>query len=163
MSFVSCFIRPHQFNTRRFWWNELSLSRFSTKHLRFWRLLLSLVRLWPCHYIYSHGWRKEGLQLLNWLLEGYSENMRLNVTLAEVTLFCQWRLIYIFLVYARKWGFEHLSQQQAEWFERKRENIARGYQWSVWAKDAYQRVRRPPCHWTRKRGQRLSYHAVFLP
>jgi Ser/Thr protein kinase RdoA (MazF antagonist) len=81
--------------------------------------------------IYPHGWRKEGLQLLDWLLEGYSENMPLNVTLTEVTLFCQWRLIYMFLVYARKWGFENLSEQQATWFARKRENIARGYQWSV--------------------------------
>ncbi len=81
--------------------------------------------------IYPHGWRKEGLQLLDWLLEGYSENIPLNATLADVTLFCQWRLIYMFLVYARKWGFEHLSQQQAEWFAQKRENIARGYQWSV--------------------------------
>ncbi len=81
--------------------------------------------------IYPHGWRKEGLQLLDWLLEGYSENIPLNATLADVTLFCQWRLIYMFLVYARKWGFEHLSEQQAEWFAQKRENIARGYQWSV--------------------------------
>jgi len=81
--------------------------------------------------IYPHGWRKEGLQLLDWLLEGYSESMPLNVTLAEITMFCQWRLIYMFLVYARKWGFKHLSEQQAEWFARKRENIAHGYQWSV--------------------------------
>jgi len=81
--------------------------------------------------IYPHGWRKEGLQLLDWLLEGYSENMGLNVTLADVTLFCQWRLLYMFLVYARKWGFKNLSNQQAEWFTQKRENIARGYRWYV--------------------------------
>lgn len=80
--------------------------------------------------IYPHGWRKEGLQLLDWLFEGYSENMPSNVTLADVTLFCQWRLIYMFLVYVRRWGFEHLSKQQTEWFAQKRENIARGYQWS---------------------------------
>jgi Ser/Thr protein kinase RdoA (MazF antagonist) len=81
--------------------------------------------------IYPHGWRKEGLQLLDWMLEGYSENMPLNVSLAEVTMFCQWRLVYMFLVYARKWGFERLSPQQSEWFAQKRENIARGYQWSM--------------------------------
>jgi Ser/Thr protein kinase RdoA (MazF antagonist) len=81
--------------------------------------------------IYPHGWRKEGLQLLNWLLEGYSESMPLNLTPADIMLFCQWRLIYMFLFNARKWGFEHLSQQQAEWFAQKRENIVRGYQWSV--------------------------------
>ena len=79
--------------------------------------------------IYPHGWRKEGLQLLDWLLEGYSENMKLDVTLTDVTMFCQWRLVYIFLVYARKWGFENLSNQQAEWFAQKRENIAGGYRW----------------------------------
>ncbi len=81
--------------------------------------------------IYPHGWRKEGLQLLDWLLEGYSENMLLTIKLADIQLFCQWRLIYMFLVYARKWGFEDLSEQQAEWFTQKRENISCGYQWSV--------------------------------
>ncbi len=81
--------------------------------------------------IYPHGWRKEGLQLLDCLFEGYSENMPLNITLAEVTLFCQWRLIYTFLVYARKWNFKHLSEQQTAWFAQKRENIANGYRWSV--------------------------------
>lgn len=79
--------------------------------------------------IYPHGWRKEGLQLLDWLLEGYSENMKLEVTLADITMFCQWRLVYMFLVYARKWGFENLSELQAEWFTQKRENLARGYRW----------------------------------
>ncbi len=81
--------------------------------------------------IYPHGWRKEGRQLLDWLLEGYAENMQLNATLAEVTMFCEWRLIYMFLVYAKKWGFENLSEQQAAWFTRKRENIARGYEWQI--------------------------------
>jgi Ser/Thr protein kinase RdoA (MazF antagonist) len=77
--------------------------------------------------IYPHGWRKEGLQLLDWLLEGYSENMRFNKSLADIVVFCQWRLLYMFLVYAKKWGFEHLSEQQAMWFAQKRENITRGY------------------------------------
>ncbi|MBA2504184.1 MAG: phosphotransferase [Pyrinomonadaceae bacterium] len=79
--------------------------------------------------IYPHGWRKEGLQLLEWLIEGYSENMPLSVTFADLTMFCQWRLLYMFLVYARRWGFENLSEQQAIWFAQKRENLARGYQW----------------------------------
>lgn len=79
--------------------------------------------------IYPHGWRKEGLQLLEWLLEGYAENMRLDVALTDITMFCQWRLIYMFLSYARKWGFDNLSEQQAKWFAQKRENIARGYTW----------------------------------
>lgn len=79
--------------------------------------------------IYPHGWRKEGLQLLDWLLDGYHENMGLDVSLTDVTMFCQWRLVYIFLVYARKWGYKNLSEQQAEWFAQKRENLARGYKW----------------------------------
>jgi Ser/Thr protein kinase RdoA (MazF antagonist) len=79
--------------------------------------------------IYPHGWRREGLQLLEHLLEGYAEKTSLNTTLAELTMFCQWRQIYMFLVYARKWGFNDLSPQQAEWFARKRENIVRGYEW----------------------------------
>lgn len=81
--------------------------------------------------IYPHGWRREGLQLLDWLLEGYSENMRLNATLADITMFCRWRLLYKFLVYARKRGFENLSERHAEWFVQKRENIARGYSWNA--------------------------------
>lgn len=81
--------------------------------------------------IYPHGWRKEGSQLLACLLEGYAENMQLNVTLADITMFCEWRLIYMFLVYVRKWGLENLSEQQAKWFAQKRENIARGYTWNV--------------------------------
>ncbi|MFL6210608.1 MAG: phosphotransferase enzyme family protein [Pyrinomonadaceae bacterium] len=79
--------------------------------------------------IYPHGWRKEGLQLLAWLLEGYTEQMKLAVTLADVTMFCQWRLVYLLLVYARKWGFENMSEQQSEWFAQKRANLARGYRW----------------------------------
>ena len=79
--------------------------------------------------IYPHGWRREGLQLLDWLLEGYSEDMQLDVPLADITMFCQWRLIYMFFVYARKWGFKNLSEQQAEWLAVKRENIERGYTW----------------------------------
>lgn len=81
--------------------------------------------------IYPHGRRTEGLQLLNWLLEGYSENMHPEIALADITMFCQWRLIYMFLSYARKWGFENLTEQQVEWFAQKRENIARGYGWHV--------------------------------
>jgi Ser/Thr protein kinase RdoA (MazF antagonist) len=79
--------------------------------------------------IYPHGWRKEGLQLLDWVLEGYAENMQLGVTLADITMFCRWRQLYMFLVYARKWGFDRLSEQQAAWFAQKRENIAHGYRW----------------------------------
>lgn len=81
--------------------------------------------------IYPHGWRREGLHLLDRLLEGYAENMQLNVTLADMTMFCQWRLVYMFLVYARKTRFEHLPALQAEWFAQKRENIARGYTWGL--------------------------------
>jgi Ser/Thr protein kinase RdoA (MazF antagonist) len=79
--------------------------------------------------VYPHGWRREGRQLLDWLLEGYAEKMPLAVKLSDVTMFCQWRLIYMFLVYARKWGFENLSDEQKNWFAGKRENIARGYSW----------------------------------
>ncbi len=79
--------------------------------------------------IYPHGGRKEGLQVLDWLLEGYSEYVPSTVTLANLTIFCQWRLVYMFLVYARKLGFDNLSEQQKTWFAQKRENIACGYKW----------------------------------
>lgn len=81
--------------------------------------------------IYPHGWRKEGLQLLDWLLEGYCENMPLEVRAADIMMFCQWRLIYMFLVYARKWGFRNLSAEQSAWQAKKRENIDRGYKWQI--------------------------------
>lgn len=79
--------------------------------------------------IYPHGRRAEGLRLLDRLLEGYAESMRLDATLGDITMFCRWRLTYMFLVYARKWGFENLSKQQASWFAEKRENIHAGYSW----------------------------------
>jgi hypothetical protein len=81
--------------------------------------------------IYPHGWRKEGLRLLDSLLKGYGEKTDLSFSLAEITMFCQWRLIYMFLVYAKKWGFKGLTTQQIEWFRLKRENIARGYLWQI--------------------------------
>jgi amicoumacin kinase len=81
--------------------------------------------------IYPHGGRPEGLRLLEWLVEGYSENAPVNFTLEDITLFCQWRLIYMFLVYARKWGFHNLSPAQDAWFANKRDNIARGYKWAL--------------------------------
>ena len=81
--------------------------------------------------IYPHGWRKEGLRLLDWLLEGYAEKMPVDFMLADITMFCRWRLIYMFLVYAEKWGFKNLSEQQAMWFAQKRKNIARGYEWQI--------------------------------
>ena len=81
--------------------------------------------------IYPHGWRTEGLRLLDWLLEGYAKRAPVNFARADITLFCHWRLVYMFLVYARKWGFTDLSPRQAKWFANKRENIARGYQWSL--------------------------------
>lgn len=65
------------------------------------------------------------------LLEGYSEETTADVSLADLTMFCRWRLVYMFLVYARRWGFENLDGRQAEWFARKRENIARGYAWGA--------------------------------
>jgi len=79
--------------------------------------------------IYPHGWRKEGLRLLDSLLDGYSGHMKSEVTRKDLTMFCHWRLVYLFLIYARKWGFEKLSRPQADWFARKRENISGGYQW----------------------------------
>lgn len=81
--------------------------------------------------IYPHGWRTEGLQLLDSLLEGYAENAPARFTLSDITLFCQWRLIYMFLVYARTWGFKDLSTEQVKWFTQKRDNIARGYDWCL--------------------------------
>jgi amicoumacin kinase len=80
--------------------------------------------------IYPHGWRAEGLRLLDSLLEGYAEHAPVNFTRADITLFCHWRLVNMFLVYARKWGFKDLSPQPSAWFAQKRENIARGYRWS---------------------------------
>ena len=78
--------------------------------------------------IYPHGWRKEAQALLESLLEGYSEeaSWRTDST-ADLIDFCRLRLLYMFLTYAKKWGFSDLSDQQANWFAQKRENIARGY------------------------------------
>lgn len=78
--------------------------------------------------IYPHGWRKEATALLNALLEGYAEEAGSPLP-AKVDLinFCRLRLLYMFLIHAKKWGFADLSDQQAKWFARKRDNIVRGY------------------------------------
>lgn len=78
--------------------------------------------------IYPHGRRSDLRRLLPALLEGYAEETKRPVyTRDELTLFCRLRLLYMFLTYARKWGFAQLSARQADWFSQKRENIARGY------------------------------------
>jgi Ser/Thr protein kinase RdoA (MazF antagonist) len=81
--------------------------------------------------IYPHGWRTEAKALIEWLLEGYSKEVTWSVPIRDgLTHFCRLRLLYMFLSYAKKWGFTGLSEQQARWFGQKRENIARGYKLS---------------------------------
>ena len=81
--------------------------------------------------IYPHGWRKEAGALLDSLLEGYSEENVWDARLTkDLMSFCQLRLLYMFLTYAKKWGFSDLSDRQASWFAQKRENIAGGYRLS---------------------------------
>ena len=78
--------------------------------------------------IYPHGRRKEAAALLDSLLEGYSEENVWDARLTgDLTEFCRLRLLYMFLTYAKKWGFSDLSDWQAGWFAQKRENIAVGY------------------------------------
>lgn len=78
--------------------------------------------------IYPHGRRSDLRRLLSALLAAYAEESNGHTyTRDELTLFCRLRLLYMFLSYARKWGFENLSARQADWFSQKRENIARGY------------------------------------
>ena len=78
--------------------------------------------------IYPHGWRREIKALVDSLLAGYSEqaNGALPDT-KDLADFCRLRQLYMFLSYAKKWGFTNLSDEQRRWFVQKRENIARGY------------------------------------
>lgn len=78
--------------------------------------------------IYPHGWRAEAGALLAALLAGYSETAAGPVPApGELQFFCRLRLLYMFLTYARKWGFADLSERQVRWFARTRDNIVRGY------------------------------------
>lgn len=78
--------------------------------------------------IYPHGWRKEAKALMEALFEGYSEEVGSGVHLRnELAQFCSLRQLYMFLNYAKRWGFTNLSDRQASWFAQKRDNIARGY------------------------------------
>ena len=78
--------------------------------------------------IYPHGLRKEARSLLDSLLEGYcEENVWDSRLTSDLMDFCRLRLLYMFLTYAKKWGFSDLSDQQASWFAQKRENIIGGY------------------------------------
>lgn len=88
--------------------------------------------------IYPHGWRKEAKGLIEALFKGYSEEVGSNVLLRnELVEFCRLRQLYMFLNYAKRWGFTNLSDQQASWFAQKRDNIARGYMLP-----AYERIER---------------------
>ncbi len=78
--------------------------------------------------IYPHGLKKEARALLDSLLEGYCEETVWDYRrTSELINFCRLRLLYMFLTYAKKWGFSDLSEQQANWFAQKRENIVGGY------------------------------------
>jgi Ser/Thr protein kinase RdoA (MazF antagonist) len=78
--------------------------------------------------IYPHGWRKKAKELMEALFEGYAEKILSGVHLRnELVQFCRLRQLYMFLNYAKRWGFKNLSNQQASWFAQKRDNIARGY------------------------------------
>lgn len=78
--------------------------------------------------IYPHGWRREVKALMDSLLAGYSEQTNNALpTTEDLTGFCRLRQLYMFLSYAKKWGFTNLSDEQRSWFAQKRENIARGY------------------------------------
>jgi Ser/Thr protein kinase RdoA (MazF antagonist) len=81
--------------------------------------------------IYPHGLRKDARALLDSLLEGYCEENVLDARLtSDLMNFCRLRLLYMFLKYAKKWGFSDLSDHQASWYARKRENIIGGYKLS---------------------------------
>jgi amicoumacin kinase len=78
--------------------------------------------------IYPHGWRRGAEGLLDALLEGYSEETEWDAHLKdELTYFYRLRQLYMFLNYAKKWGFSNLSAEQIKWFTQKRDNIAQGY------------------------------------
>lgn len=78
--------------------------------------------------IYPHGWRRQIKSLADALLAGYSEQFDNALpTKEEITGFCRLRQLYMFLSYAKRWGFRNLSDEQQRWFAQKRENIARGY------------------------------------
>jgi amicoumacin kinase len=78
--------------------------------------------------IYPHGWRSEADTLLASVLAGYAERIDCDLpTRADLTAFCRLRQLYMFLSYAKRWGFTNLSEQQKNWFSQKRLNIARGY------------------------------------
>ncbi len=82
--------------------------------------------------IYPHGWRAEAGALLDSLLKGYREETSCDTdSMADLINFCRLRLLYMFLTHAKKWGFADLSDEQAKWFARKRENMARGYRLNV--------------------------------
>ncbi len=78
--------------------------------------------------IYPHGWRAGAKGLLEALLEGYAEETAPgDGGQDEILNFCRLRLLYMFLNYAKKWGFSNLSGEQKKWLSQKRDNMAYGY------------------------------------
>jgi len=82
--------------------------------------------------IYPHGLRGDFAGLLEAMLEGYAEETDWHDAWRDdLFRFCRLRLLYMFLSYARKWGFYNLSEQQRNWFAEKRSNIAQGYRFRL--------------------------------
>jgi amicoumacin kinase len=77
--------------------------------------------------MYPHGLRKNARQIAQSLFEGYQKETEINIELVELIKFCEWRMVYMFIARAEKWGFNEVSTEQEEWYSRMRENISCGY------------------------------------
>lgn len=80
--------------------------------------------------VYPYGERPERGTLLATTLEGYAEHSPLDARLEDaIAGFCRLRLIYMYLVYAERWGLSSAVADRAQWFARKRERMRHPVEW----------------------------------
>ncbi|MDF2775730.1 MAG: hypothetical protein K0S86_5231, partial [Geminicoccaceae bacterium] len=49
----------------------------------------------------------------------------------SITQFCRFRVVYMYLVYAERWGLPSTVPAQVEWFARKRHRMRHPADWTI--------------------------------
>ena len=82
--------------------------------------------------VYPYGERPERRTLLAATLEGYAAEASLGADRADtIARFCRLRVVYMYLVYAERWGWSSGVSEHAQWFARKRERMRHPLDWGT--------------------------------
>jgi Ser/Thr protein kinase RdoA (MazF antagonist) len=82
--------------------------------------------------LYPYGDRPERRTLLAATLEGYAAESPFESQWSKsITQFCRFRVVYMYLVYAERWGLSSTVPAQVEWFARKRHRMRHPVDWTI--------------------------------